>query len=48
VSGRGVGLAAVWSTTAGLGGTVRVDSVRGRETRFEFRLPLAQESRGTT
>ena len=48
VSGRGVGLAAVWSTTAGLGGTVRVDSVRGRETRFEFRLPLAQENRGTT
>lgn len=41
VSGRGVGLAAVWDTTVGLGGTVRVESVRGRETRFVFRLPLA-------
>jgi two-component system chemotaxis sensor kinase CheA len=43
VSGRGVGLAAVWDTTADLGGTVRVESVRGRETRFVFRLPLADE-----
>lgn len=52
VSGRGVGLAAVWDTTAGLGGTVRVESVRGRETRFVFRLPLvddrAEDSRGAS
>jgi two-component system chemotaxis sensor kinase CheA len=46
VSGRGVGLAAVWDATASLGGTVRVESIRGRETRFVFRLPLEQESRG--
>jgi two-component system chemotaxis sensor kinase CheA len=46
VSGRGVGLAAVWDATVSLGGTVSVESVRGRETRFVFRLPLQQESRG--
>jgi two-component system chemotaxis sensor kinase CheA len=46
VSGRGVGLAAVWDATARLGGTVHVESIRGRETRFVFRLPLQQESRG--
>jgi two-component system chemotaxis sensor kinase CheA len=44
VSGRGVGLAAVWSATVGLGGTVRVESIRGRETRFVFRLPIASAS----
>ncbi len=46
VSGRGVGLAAVWTATAALGGTIRVESARGKETRFVFRLPLAQENRG--
>lgn len=45
VSGRGVGLAAVWDATANLGGTVRVTSVRGRETRFVFRLPNAPSAR---
>jgi len=44
VSGRGVGLAAVWDATVGLGGTVRVTSVRGRETRFVFRLPTTREA----
>jgi two-component system, chemotaxis family, sensor kinase CheA len=43
VSGRGVGLAAVWDATVSLGGTVRVTSVRGRETRFVFRLPTTRE-----
>ena len=43
VSGRGVGLAAVWDATVNLGGTVRVTSVRGRETRFVFRLPTSRE-----
>jgi two-component system chemotaxis sensor kinase CheA len=46
VSGRGVGLAAVWDATARLGGVVRVESNRGRETRFVFRIPLDQENRG--
>lgn len=46
VSGRGVGLAAVWSAASDLGGTVRVESARGRGTRFVFRLPAVQESRG--
>jgi two-component system chemotaxis sensor kinase CheA len=45
VSGRGVGLAAVWDATVNLGGTVRVTSVRGRETRFVFRLPNAPGAR---
>ena len=44
VSGRGVGLAAVWDATVNLGGTVRVTSVRGRETRFVFRLPTPREA----
>jgi two-component system chemotaxis sensor kinase CheA len=39
VSGRGVGLAAVWESTVALGGTVRVASDRGTGTRFVFRLP---------
>jgi two-component system chemotaxis sensor kinase CheA len=46
LSGRGVGLAAVWGAVTGLGGTVRVESVRGRGTRFVFRLPVLQEARG--
>jgi two-component system chemotaxis sensor kinase CheA len=46
VSGRGVGLAAVWDATVHLGGTVRVTSVRGRETRFVFRLPTPREPGG--
>ena len=48
VSGRGVGLAAVWDATVHLGGTVRVTSVRGRETRFVFRLPTSREPSGAT
>ncbi len=39
VSGRGVGLAAVWESTVALGGTVRVESDAGKGTRFVFRLP---------
>jgi two-component system chemotaxis sensor kinase CheA len=39
VSGRGVGLAAVWESTVALGGTVRVASDRGKGTKFVFRLP---------
>jgi two-component system chemotaxis sensor kinase CheA len=39
ISGRGVGLAAVWDATVKLGGTVAVTSRRGQETRFVFRLP---------
>jgi two-component system chemotaxis sensor kinase CheA len=46
VSGRGVGLAAVWSAASALGGTVRVESAKGRGTRFVFRLPIARESLG--
>ena len=46
ISGRGVGLAAVWDATVNLGGTVRVTSVRGRETRFVFRLPTSREAGG--
>jgi two-component system chemotaxis sensor kinase CheA len=41
-SGRGVGLAAVWDTTAKLGGTVRVESAPGKGSRFVFRVPLSQ------
>jgi two-component system chemotaxis sensor kinase CheA len=43
-SGRGVGLAAVWDTTTKLGGTVRVESERGKGTRFVLRLPFTRES----
>jgi two-component system chemotaxis sensor kinase CheA len=46
VSGRGVGLAAVWSAASALGGTIRVESAKGRGTRFVFRLPIVQESLG--
>jgi two-component system chemotaxis sensor kinase CheA len=38
-SGRGVGLAAVHAAVVKLGGEVRVLSVQGAGTRFEFRLP---------
>jgi hypothetical protein len=44
VSGRGVGLAAVWSATESLDGTVSVASRPGRETRFVFRLPPSDRS----
>ncbi|MGH7435234.1 MAG: nitrate- and nitrite sensing domain-containing protein [Polyangiaceae bacterium] len=46
VSGRGVGLAAVWNAADALGGTVRVESAKGRGTRFVFRLPVVQQNRG--
>jgi two-component system chemotaxis sensor kinase CheA len=46
VSGRGVGLAAVWNAAHALGGTVRVESAKGRGTRFVFRLPVVQQNRG--
>jgi two-component system chemotaxis sensor kinase CheA len=39
ISGRGVGLAAVWESAVALGGAVRVESERGAGTKFVFRLP---------
>jgi two-component system chemotaxis sensor kinase CheA len=46
VSGRGVGLSAVANAAASFGGTLRVESARGRGTRFVFRLPIVRENRG--
>ncbi|MEO7037173.1 MAG: ATP-binding protein [Polyangiaceae bacterium] len=40
-SGRGIGLSAVASVTLGLGGTLEVDSERGRGTRLLFSFPNA-------
>ncbi|KIL39173.1 hypothetical protein SD70_21765 [Gordoniibacillus kamchatkensis] len=40
LSGRGVGLAAVKRETERIGGSVRVESVRGAGTTFVFRLPF--------
>jgi two-component system chemotaxis sensor kinase CheA len=39
-SGRGVGMAVVYSTVRELGGTLTLDSEEGRGTRFTIRLPL--------
>ena len=39
-SGRGVGLAAVWSETKKIGGEVKLDTESGRYTRFRFTIPL--------
>ena len=39
VSGRGVGLAAVWDAVADLEGTLHVQSEAGRGSRFVLRLP---------
>ncbi|MFM2247421.1 MAG: hypothetical protein RL071_3495 [Pseudomonadota bacterium] len=39
LSGRGVGMGAVRAEVHALGGEIEVDSVRGRGTRFTFRLP---------
>lgn len=47
VSGRGVGLAALREQVSAMGGEIRVDSTRGRGTRFEVRLPLPAPGRGT-
>ena len=41
VSGRGIGLAAVKQELNNLGGTVVIDSKRGKGTRFVFTLPLS-------
>jgi two-component system, chemotaxis family, sensor kinase CheA len=40
ISGRGVGMDAVKRAVEGVGGTVEIDSERGRGTRFTLRLPL--------
>jgi two-component system chemotaxis sensor kinase CheA len=40
VSGRGVGMDAVKRTVEGLGGTLRMESQRGKGTRVTLRLPL--------
>jgi two-component system chemotaxis sensor kinase CheA len=40
VSGRGVGMDVVQTGITGVGGSVQIDSVRGRGTRFLIRLPL--------
>jgi two-component system chemotaxis sensor kinase CheA len=42
VSGRGVGLAALRDCVRSMGGEVRVESTRGKGTRFEIRLPSSQ------
>ncbi len=42
VSGRGVGLDVVQNMVKGLGGSVRVGSVVGRETTFALRLPITR------
>lgn len=39
-SGRGVGMAVVYSTVRELGGNLTLDSEEGRGTRFSIRLPL--------
>ncbi|HEU4533412.1 MAG TPA: ATP-binding protein, partial [Polyangiaceae bacterium] len=41
VSGRGVGLAAVWAACKALGGRARVDSWPGAGTRVGFDFPVA-------
>lgn len=40
ISGRGVGMDAVKRTVENLGGTLEIESERGRGTRFTLRLPL--------
>ncbi|KKM11212.1 hypothetical protein SY88_09725 [Clostridiales bacterium PH28_bin88] len=40
ISGRGVGMDAVMAAANGLGGSVSVDSVPGRGTRFKISVPL--------
>ena len=40
ISGRGVGLDVVQNMVTGLGGSVRVASIPGRETTFTLRLPI--------
>jgi two-component system chemotaxis sensor kinase CheA len=40
VSGRGVGMDAVKRAVENVGGTLEIDSMRGRGTRFTMRLPL--------
>jgi two-component system chemotaxis sensor kinase CheA len=40
-SGRGVGMDIVKSTVESLGGTLEIDSARGRGTRFLLKLPLS-------
>lgn len=45
VSGRGVGLAALRDTVVSMGGELRVESSRGKGTRFEIRLPFTPRSR---
>jgi two-component system chemotaxis sensor kinase CheA len=40
ISGRGVGMDAVKRTIENLGGTLEIDSEKGRGTRFTLRLPL--------
>jgi hypothetical protein len=44
-SGRGVGLAALREVCTELGGTIQVDSERGRGTRFQFRFSLVGRGR---
>jgi HPt (histidine-containing phosphotransfer) domain-containing protein/HAMP domain-containing protein len=45
VSGRGVGLAALREVVVSMGGELRVESTRGRGTRFEARIPFVQGKR---
>jgi len=40
ISGRGVGMDAVKRTVEGVGGSLEIESERGRGTRFTLRLPL--------
>lgn len=42
-SGRGVGMAAVYSELTALGGQMQIDSEVGKYTRFTFIVPLRQE-----
>ena len=42
ISGRGVGMGAIRASCERIGGRLRIESKRGRETRIELRVPRAR------